>query len=189
MSDQMLIILIGVAVVVGVAILGVLAAYIIRRRRHSRRLKEKFGPEYDHTVDRIGDRSEAEDELEEREQRVKELSFRDLESDERVYFSEEWEQTQSQFVDRPSAAVERANQLVKELLNARGFPASKFDQRAADISVIFPEVVSNYRHAHEIAVKNQHDEASTEELRQAMVHYRSLFTELLETEEARMLRT
>lgn len=188
MSNEMLIILIGVVVLIVVVILGVLVALYLRRKRHTQRLQEKFGPEYEYTMEQIGDRNDAEAELEQREERVKALSFRDLETDERVYFSEEWEQTQAEFVDSPSDAVERADQLVKELLNARGFPMNEFEQRAADISVIFPEVVPNYRDAHEIATKNWRDEASTEELKQAMVHFRTLFSELLETKKTSMSR-
>lgn len=186
MSDELLIILIGIAIALGVLIVVGLGAFFVWRNRHSKQLQEKFGPEYEYALDQTGDRRIAEAELEEREKRVRDLTFRDLEPDERVYFSEAWENTQSQFVDKPTVAVEKANQLVKEVMNARGFPSADFERRAADISVVFPDVVPNYRHAHEIAIKNQRNEATTEELRQAMIYYRSLFAELLEIEKSKI---
>ena len=123
----------------------------------------------------------AEAELAEREKRVRKLDIRGLTRDEQTRFANNWKKTQGHFVDAPSPAVSEADSLVKELMLARRYPVGEFEQRAADISVDHPDVVNNYRNAHEIAERNKSGKATTEDLRQAMVHYRSLFEELLET--------
>jgi hypothetical protein len=160
-----------------------LAAWVISHRRRTQHLREKFGPEYDYTLDQAGDRRKAEMELEEREKRVEKLEIRDLAPEERARHFADWQHTQADFVDRPVEAVREAHRLIKELMVARGFPVADFEQRAADISVLYPQFVTDYRAAYQIAEKNEGDGASTEDLRQAMVHYRSLFEELLESEE------
>jgi hypothetical protein len=178
-TNTQTLILIGVAVLI---LIG-LVAWAVSRWRHSRELQEKFGPEYDYAIDRTGDRRKAEAELEEREKRVEAMEIHALPAEARARFLDAWQETQAAFVDEPGEAVREANQLIKEVMSARGFPIAEFEQRAADISVVYPQVVTNYRAAHKIAEKHERGGASTEELRQAMVHYRSLFEELLETEE------
>jgi hypothetical protein len=168
---------------VGLLILIGLLAWAMTRRRHTQQLQEKFGPEYDYTIDRTGNRRKAEAELEEREKRVEAMEIQELAPEEHARYLDAWRETQAAFVDEPGEAVREANRLIKEVMQARGFPVVDFEQRAADLSVLYPQVVTNYRAAHRIAVKHEQGGVSTEELRQAMVHYRSLFEELLETEE------
>jgi hypothetical protein len=131
----------------------------------------------------VGDRRAAEETLMEREKRIKKVEIRTLNEDEKVRYRGEWSEIQANFVDSPSRSVEEANRLIMEVMSLRGFPVADFDQRAADLSVMYPDFVSNYRNAHEIAMKNQRNGTSTEELRQAMVYYHSLFEELLGIEE------
>jgi len=145
----------------------------------AKKLREKYGPEYDLTMEKAGNQRTAETELGEREKRVTKLNIRDLNQDERDRYHTEWIGIQADFVDDPSKSLEKANQLITEVMIGRGFPVADFEQRAADLSVMFPNFVSNYRNANVIALKNQRNETSTEELRQAMVYYRSMFEELL----------
>jgi FtsZ-interacting cell division protein ZipA len=167
-----------------VVVLIAVAAFFYFRQRRSANLRKQFGPEYKRAVEQYGDQRKAEAELAEREKRVRKLDIRGLTRDEQNRFSDNWKKTQAHFVDAPSPAVSEADGLVKELMLARRYPVGEFEQRAADISVDHPEVVNNYRSAHEIAERNKSGKATTEDLRQAMVHYRSLFEELLETEAA-----
>ena len=164
-----------------VLILIAVGAFFYFRRRRSENLRKQFGPEYKRAVKQYGDQREAEAELAEREKRVRKLNIRGLTGDEKNRFADDWKKTQARFVDAPSPAVSEADGLVKELMLARRYPVGEFEQRAADISVDHPDVVSNYRNAHQIAERNKSGKATTEDLRQAMVHYRSLFEELLET--------
>jgi hypothetical protein len=150
----------------------------------SRRLREQFGPEYKHAVRQYGDARKAEAELAEREKRIRRLDIRPLTQEERSRFAEVWKRTQAHFVDEPSKAVGEADALLKEVMQTRGYPVGDFDQRAADISVDHPSVVTNYRAGREISERNKSGDATTEDLRQAMMHYRSLFEELTETGEA-----
>jgi nitrogen fixation-related uncharacterized protein len=152
-------------------------------RRRSRRLQEQFGPEYKHAVRKYGDARKAEAELAAREKRVRKLEIRPLKQEEQSRFAEVWRKTQARFVDEPSKAVSEADGLIKEVMQTRGYPLGEFDQRAADISVDHPNVVTNYRAGRKIAARNKSGEATTEDLRQAMVHYRSLFEELTEVAE------
>jgi len=174
--------LVVLAVVVVVIAVGV---FLYIRRRRSDNLRKQFGPEYKRAVDQYGDQRKAEAALAAREERVRKLDIRGLTADEQSRFSDTWKRTQARFVDEPSRAVSEADGLVKELMQARGYPVGDFEQRAADISVDHPNVVTNYRAAREIAVRNKSGKATTEDLRQAMVHYRSLFEELLETAKPR----
>ncbi len=167
-----------IAVIVVIIILALIAT-AVSRRRHSEQLKERYGAEYDYTLEKVGDQQTAEAELEKREKRVEALNIRDLTPDERDRFQKEWESTQAQFVDAPRQAVVHADRLIQEVMRDRGFPVSDFEQRAADVSVLYPDVVPNYRQAHEIAQRSERNEASTEDLRQAMVNFRALFEELL----------
>jgi len=162
------------AIVVVVAIAFAVAAAM--RKRQSEQLREGFGPEYDHVVEETGDRREAERELSERRKRHDELEIVSLSDRVRDRYAEEWRQVQARFVDEPEAAVREADELVQRVMSDRGYPvADDFERRAADVSVDYPDVVENFRDGHRLAGEND-----TESLRQAMVHFRSLFAELLD---------
>ncbi len=177
--DPTTLIVLAIVVVVVLAIV----AWAIMQRQRSEELRQRFGPEYDRAVAERGDQRRAEAELEERRKRVEQLHIRLLTPEERERFAEAWRMTQARFVDEPSVAIEEADRLVTDVMETRGYPVGDFEQRAADISVDHPDVVSNYRAAHAIARANARGEANTEDLRQAMVHYRALFEDLLETRE------
>jgi predicted nucleic acid-binding protein len=166
-----------VIVVVVVAVL----AFVILQLQRQRKVQEKFGPEYDRTVKETGSRREAVSELREREARREELEIRPLEQESAELYAASWKETQARFVDYPGEAIREADSLVAQVMKERGYPVETFEQRSADISVDHPQLVDNYRAAHAISLANDNDEATTEDLRQAMVHYRSLFEELLET--------
>jgi hypothetical protein len=142
--------------------------------------RNRFGPEYDRAVLEHGSERKAEAKLADRETRVKHLKIRALTAAERGRFFADWQSVQSRFVDHPKSAVTEADELVSSLMQARGYPVADFDQRAADISVDHPRLVENYRSAHGVAVRLGRDEASTEDLRTAMIQYRNLFDELVE---------
>lgn len=166
--------------IVAVAIVAIGAVLFWYMRRHrSETLQKEFGPEYQRAVDKFGDQTKAEAELAARRERVSKLELRNLTAEEQGRFSDTWKKTQARFVDEPSRAVSEADDLVKELMRARGYPVGDFEQRAADVSVDHASVVTNYRAAYDIASRNKSGKATTEDLRQAMVHYRSLFEELL----------
>jgi len=170
-----------VALLVIVVIGGVLA-WLFARRRHSQELQGKFGPEYEQTLSRAHDRGSAEHELEERQKRVQGMNLRPLEARERDDYLASWKLVQAEFVDDPSGATVKADRLVEDVMGARGYPTgSDFEQRAADISVDHPRVVSEYRAAHEIAERHAEENLPTEMLRRGFVHYRALFEDLLET--------
>jgi hypothetical protein len=175
--DPMFIMLAGVVVLV-VAVLAWL--YVQKRRSTTAGLRRKFGPEYERAVQKHGSERKAEAKLANRQDRVEKLNIRDLDPVERERFSTQWESVQSRFVDSPRGAVAEADDLVSSLMKTRGYPVSDFDQRADDISVDHPRVVENYRSAHHIALQVGTDGASTEDLRTAMIHYRSLFEELVQ---------
>ena len=173
-----------ILVVAVVAVVVVLAiAWIVVRKRRTEALQRRFGPEYERTVREHGP-GRAESVLVEREKRVEKFPIRELAVDERERFMAEWRVVQSRFVDDPKGAVSDADALVSRLMQARGYPMSDFEQRAADISVDHPRLVDNYRAAHEIALRHWKGEASTEDLRNAIIYYRSLFDELLQTKPA-----
>jgi len=171
-------------IVLAVAVILIIAAiawlYVRKRRSTTAGLRQRFGPEYERAVREHGSERKAEAKLTDREKRVEKLIIRDLNPMERERFSTEWKSVQSRFVDSPKGAVTEADDLVSSLMKTRGYPVSDFDQRAADISVDHPRVVENYRSAHEIAKRVGKDEATTEDLRTAMIHYRSLFEELVQ---------
>lgn len=158
-----------------------IAAIVVTRKRKSAQLKEHFGPEYDRAVQQHGDPRLAEAELAERESRVHKLSIHSLSLADRENFAREWSAVQRRFVDDPAIAVTEADRLVNQVMASRGYPMGDFEQRAADVSVSYPGVVQNYRAARDIVGRHSKGQSSTEDLRQAMVHYRSLFDELLET--------
>src|SRR5580700_2160376 len=172
--------LIVLAAVVILIIAGAAWLYMRKRRGTTADLRRKFGPEYDRAVLVHGAGRKAESKLEDREKRVDKLNLRDLDSTEHERFSKRWESVQSRFVDSPKGAVAEADDLVSSVMKARGYPLSDFDQRADDISVDHPRVMENYRSAHEIALRVGKEQASTEELRTAMIHYRGLFEELVQ---------
>jgi hypothetical protein len=171
-----LLIIAGLAVLV----IAALAVWATQRRR-SADLRRRFGPEYERTVEASRNRLQAEKELWARQERVEALEIRPLEPAARDRFEERWRDVQAMFVDDPGNAVDQADRLIGEVMRARGYPVGDFDQRAADISVDHPHVVDHYRTAHAIAVKRRLGEGATEQLRQAFVHYRALFADLLET--------
>ena len=168
-----------VPVVVAVVIIIVVAALFAVRKRKSVQLKQRFGPEYDRLVQQNGGAAHAEDVLAEREKRVEKFSIRPLSPGDRERYAEEWELVQRRFVDDPSMAVTEADNLVTAVMSARGYPMVDFEQRAADVSVNHPTVVQNYRSAREIVLRHGKGRSTTEDLRQAMVYFRSLFEELL----------
>jgi hypothetical protein len=175
--DPKLIVLAGVVILV----IAVLAWLLMQKRRNTTAdLQQRFGPEYQRAVREHGSERKAETKLADREKRVEKLNLRDLDPLERERFSKQWESVQSRFVDSPKGAVAEADDLVSSVMKTRGYPVSDFDQRAADISVGHPRVVENYRSAHEIALRVGNDAATTEDLRTAMIHYRSLFEELVQ---------
>ena len=170
-----------VIVIVAVVLIAlVVGALVLARQRRSQQLQEGFGPEYERTVSERGDRKEAEAELLERRKRHDRFEIRELDAATRDRYADRWRSAQRRFVDQPGPAVGEADALVMEVMRDRGYPvADEFEQRAADVSVDHPEVVEHYRAAHEISGRATTGEASTEDLRQAMVHFRGLFVELL----------
>lgn len=173
-----------IVVLVMVAVVAIaLGAWLFLRQRRSTRLQEQFGPEYDRTVRAAGNQRRAEHELSARQERVERFDVQPLAATDRTRFAEAWRATQARFVDDPAAAISDADQLIAEVMQKRGYPVGDFEAQAADLSVDHPTVVNNYRAAHHIAGTNAGGGAGTEELRQAMVHYRSLFDELLETQQ------
>jgi hypothetical protein len=168
--------LVLVAIVVIVVLLAVIG-WLVAERRRSDDLKARFGPEYQRTVETEGDRRSAEAELQRRIGHVNALHIRPLPEDQRDEYADEWRHVQADFVDQPSEAITEADRLVGQVMEARGYPVGDFEQRVADVSVDHPDVVEHYRKAHAIHSERR---ASTEDLRQAMVHYRALFADLLE---------
>jgi hypothetical protein len=172
-------VVVWVLIIVAVlAIVGI--AFFMSARRRRERLQERFGPEYDRQVELSGDRRRADSELAAREKRRSRLEIRPLDPEARDRYVVSWREIQARFVDSPGTSVSEADRLVGEVMRERGYPVEDFEQREADVSVDHPQVVSEYRSAHGINLAQQHGRASTEDLRQAMVHYRSLFQELLE---------
>jgi LPXTG-motif cell wall-anchored protein len=180
-NTQTWIILVGVVVLALIAF----AAWFFYKKKQSHRLQQRFGPEYGRTVDELGTQTKAESELKAREKRVERLNIVPLAPSEAARFSQAWKVLQGRFVDNPKGVVVEADKLVRELMQKRGYPMGDFERRAADISVDHPAVVDHYRAAQAIAVRDERGEADTEELRKAVVHYRTLFDELLEVGEAK----
>lgn len=174
--------MITLAVIV-LLVVGLALGLVFSRRQRTKRLQERFGPEYDRTLDKLGDQRHAESELEQRLGHVKSLNIRPLSAEETEHFRNEWRLVQAGFVDEPLSAIQKANQLIKAAMHSRGYPVDDFEQRAADISVDHPDLVEDYRGLRMIAVTGGSDgELTTEDLRQAMVHVRGLFEELVGTE-------
>ncbi|MCA2228811.1 hypothetical protein [Nonomuraea aurantiaca] len=171
--------LIWVAVVVVVVVAIAAVAYLALRHQRRSRLRERFGPEYERTLAGQENRGAAEQELLAREERVAELDIRPLAPESRQTYAVRWTEVQERFVDAPGFAVTEADQLVTAVMAERGYPIEDFEQRVSDLSVGHGDTLDHYRQAHEISGRVATKKASTEELRQAMVHYRSLFEELL----------
>ncbi len=168
-----------------VVVLVVVVAVLVARERRSRRLREGFGPEYDRVLAERGDQRKAETELAGRRERRAPFEILELEPSARAEYLERWRIAQRRFVDEPSAAVGEADRLVTEVMHDRGYPVDEnFEQRAADVSVDHPVLVENYRAAHSISLRATRGQASTEDLRQAVVHFRSLFADLLDPEDS-----
>jgi hypothetical protein len=176
---------IGIFIAIAVVIaLGVGIAVLVRKRR-TRRLRTQFGgDEYTRAVREGGSRQKAEAALDKRTDRVEGLHIRPLSAGDRARFIDAWTRVQARFVDGPGGAVTDADQLLGDVMFTRGYPVSDFEQRAADISVDHPQVLANYRAAHDTALRQTRGQASTEDLRQAMIHYRTLFEELVGEPEA-----
>jgi hypothetical protein len=167
-------------VLIAIVLIGAIA-WIMLSRRRSQKLRERFGPEYERTIRNEGNIRKAEATLEARAKRVAKLHIRPLNLTDAQRFDGAWRGVQARFVDDPRGAVTEADRLVGEVMAARGYPVGDFEQRVADVSVDHPDVVMNYRAAREIAQQHAAGKATTEDLRQAMVHYRALFRDLLET--------
>lgn len=179
---------VAIIAVLVIAVAGIATLLFLRKRR-TERLRSKFGgAEYARAMQEGGSRRHAEAGLDQRTERVEGFHIRPLAPGDRARFQESWRSVQARFVDGPAGAVTEADQLLRDVMSTRGYPVSDFEQRAADISVDHPLVLKNYRTAHEIALKQTRGEASTEELRQAMVHYRTLFEELISEPEMPLTR-
>ena len=181
-----------VAIVIAVAALVVagIVVWLLMRKHRTQRLRAQFGgAEYTRAVEEGGSRRKAEAALDGRAERVKGLHIRPLAAGDRARFVESWGRVQARFVDGPGGAVTDADQLLGDVMSTRGYPVSDFEQRAADISVDHPSVLENYRAAHKSALLQTRGQASTEDLRQAMIHYRTLFEELVSEPEAAHPRT
>ena len=174
MSPTLIVILVvAVLVIIGIAVM-------VMRSRERERLQEHFGSEYEHQVEAAGgSKAKAEAELLRREKRVDKLDIRDLSPAERDGFADEWQKVQARFVDDPERSIALADALVAEVMKARGYPVQDFEQRAADLSVEHPVIVQHYHKAHAIALRHREGKATTEDMRQAMLHYRALFEEVV----------
>lgn len=174
-TSMIAVLVIGLVVVLAIAA----AAWFYTQKQRTQRLRTKFGPEYDRAIRSEGDAKHAERVLQERQKRIERIEIRPLSQEERDRFARAWEQEQARFVDQPRVAVRNADRLVKEVMQTRGYPMGNFEQRVADVSVDHPVVVENYRVAHRIALRDEQEAVDTEELREALIHYRALFADLL----------
>jgi hypothetical protein len=177
--DKNTLIILGVLFVLGVlGAIGVVIWFYAKTKR-TKELRSKFGPEYNRAVRAEGGTGGAEQLLQERQERVAKLDIKPLTDNQRTEFADAWEHAQAQFVDDPEAAVANADVLVQEVMRVRGYPVTDFEQRVADVSVDHPAVVQNYRIAHDIAAQHEREGVGMEKLREAMIHYRALFADLL----------
>ncbi len=173
--DTTILILI-VIIILALAVIG----WLIFKRQRSAHLQDRFGDEYEHTIEDSGDRSKAEAELAAREKRVKKLDIQPLSQTDKDRFRTSWTDVKALFVDNPKEAVVQADELLGDVMQTRGYPVSDFGQRSQDLSVDHADVVENYRAAHDIAVRQERGEAATEDLRQALIHYETLFADLVD---------
>jgi hypothetical protein len=181
---NILLIVLPVIVVLVLAVILV-SAWVLYRRQRSERLRQKFGPEYDYTMDATGDRRQTESELADREKRSKSLNIRSLTREEINRFSDAWQRVQTRFVDEPAEAITDAELLVSEVMEARGYPQAGFERRISYLSVNYPQSVQSYRTAHDITQGDGGREVTTEDQRRAMTYYRELFNDLLDAGETR----
>ncbi|AWI27910.1 hypothetical protein E3E14_04100 [Streptomyces sp. ICN441] len=168
-----------IAIIVPIVVVLLLVAVAVRLAGRRRRLRERFGPEYDRTVESGDSRRAAERELRSREERHADLDIRELPAEARDRYAAEWTAVQERFVDEPSRCVDDADRLVTRLMSDRGYPTEGYEQQVRDLSVEHGDTLEHYRSAHDIGLRNREGRATTEELRGAMVHYRALFQELL----------
>ncbi len=190
LSTTELALIIGLIIGLVVIVVAGITAWLFLRKRRSERLRTQFGgSEYDRAVKEDGSRRHAEAGLKERTARVERLNIRPLAPGDRARFVESWRRVEARFVDGPGGAVTEADQLLGDVMSTRGYPVGDFEQRAADISVDHPLVLENYRTAHEIALRQTKGQANTEDLRQAMIHYRTLFEELVGAPESTRAQT
>ena len=181
---------IAIVTAVGVVVVASIVGLFVFRNRRTKRLRTQFGgAEYDRALAGGGSRHHAEAKLEGRNDRIESLRIQPLAPGDRARFAESWRSVQGRFVDSPGGAVTDADQLLRDVMSTRGYPVADFEQRAADVSVDHPLVIDNYRKAHEIAVRQGLGHASTEDLRQAMIHYRTLFEDLAGEPELAHART
>lgn len=169
-------------IIIGALVLLVVVGLIgmaMSRQRRTKRLQDQFGPEYERTLKKMGDKREAESDLEERLAHVSTLNIRPLTAEETNRYAIQWQDVQREFVDEPLLSLQKGDRLIREVMKARGYPVEDFEQRVADISVHYPELVSDYRGMHHIAIKDGPESASTEEIRRAMIHGRALFENLI----------
>ena len=161
--------------------IGIIVALVAQRRARLRSalLEQQFGPEYDRAVSELGSRARAEQELSERARRVEDFHLTELSASDRARFTVAWSRVQAQFVDDPAVAVRNANILINDVMRARGYPSEDFEQRVADLSALHPTVVQHYRAARALSLSSREAQIDTEDLRQAVVHYRFLFADLL----------
>jgi len=171
-----------IALVTVAIVFAITALAAVQKRARLRRIElmERFGPEYDRTVEQLGTPVRAERELAHRVDRVDHFHFHELSAADRQRFADAWSSIQTRFVDEPAIAVTSANELINQVMRARGYPSEHFEQRVADLSVEHPNVIQHYRAAHELSRSVHNGTIDTEELRQALVHYRMLFTDLLQ---------
>jgi uncharacterized membrane protein len=179
LNSVVLVVLVVLALVVVAAVVA--AVVLSQRKQRSQAMQERFGPEYDRTVQQRGDQREAERALAERQERREALDIRELDPARRERYAAAWSDVQKRFVDEPAAAVGDANTLVRQVMAELGYPTDDVEQQADLVSVDHPEVVEDYRAANRVTQASGHDQVGTEQLREAMVHYRSLFTRLLGT--------
>jgi len=176
-----------ILIVIAAAGVAAIAVWLSMSRRRTTHLQERFGPEYSRVSSSVQSKREAEAELARREERREEFDVQPLPEASRARYVEEWQTVQAEFVDEPNRAVARADSLLQEVMAERGYPVEKFDQRAADLSVDHPKVVENYREGHRLATRSHEGRDETEDLRQAMRHYRALFSELVENGSAQVV--
>jgi type II secretory pathway pseudopilin PulG len=174
-----------VVAIVLIVIVAAIAFFVVSRRRASaerrrQELRQQFGPEYDRAVQEYGSAEAAEPMLLARTERVSKLNIRPLSSSDKTRFVNAWQTVQAEFVDDPASAVGNADSLIAQVMEARGYPVDNFEQQASNVSVEHPDVVENYRAGHRIALQQRDGHANTEDLRQAVIHYRALFSDLLE---------
>ncbi|HJD84654.1 hypothetical protein ABZX88_03700 [Kitasatospora aureofaciens] len=172
-----------IAIIVPVVVVLILAAVVLWYVNRRRRLQQRFGPEYERAVDRTGSHRAAERDLRQREQRHDQLQITPLPPGARQRYTEDWKRVQQEFVDRPGEAVQHADRLVTLLMHDRGYPTEGYEQQLRDLSVEHGRTLEHYRAAHATNASARRDDATTEELRGAMVHYRALFAELLNGDE------